>query len=301
MKMVFRYRLNRLRGQILGWGVALALLSLLIAQFYATMLKQQEQFEELLESYPEELLAFFGESVEIATPSGYLSYYSFSMMPIILGIFAVLMGSGLLASDEESGRLDLILAHPISRAALLWGRMLAFLVATLVILVLSWLGLVIPTAWTSLDVSWFELVLPYLSLLGILMFFGTLALLLSLLLPSRRLAASAAGVALMGSYFLTALARINADLEPVAKLSPLYYYQGGEAMDGLNTAWFAGLIVFAALFVILAWWRFQRRDIRVAGEGGWRRPKLRSLSRLIPRPDPGRESVAAPEGATARR
>jgi ABC-2 type transport system permease protein len=275
MKTIFRYRLARLRGQILGWGIALALLSLLIAQFYGTMLDQQEQFEELIESYPEELMAFLGDSADLGTPSGYLGYYNFSMMPVIVGIFVVLVGSGLLASDEESGRLDLILAHPISRTALLWGRFLAFVVTTLIILALSWLGLYLPTAWTPLDVGWIELTLPYLSLLGVLMFIGTLALLLSMLLPSRRLAATAAGMALVGSYFVSSLARINTDLEPVAKLSPLYYYQGGEAMDNFNATWFVGLLAVAVLFALLAWWRFQRRDVRVGGEGGWRLPSVR--------------------------
>jgi ABC-2 type transport system permease protein len=279
MQTVFRYRLARLRGQILGWGIALALLSLFIAQFYGTMLEQQEQFEKLLESYPKEVLAFFGDSLDLATPSGYLGYYNFSMMPLIVGIFVVLVGSGLLASDEESGRLDLIVAHPVSRAALFWGRWLAFVSATLAILGLSWLGLYLPTAWTPLDVGWLEVTWPYLSLLGALMLFGMLALLLSMLLPSRRLAASVAGMGLAGSYFLASLARINADLEPAARLSPLYYYQGGEAMEGLNTAWFAGLLMVALLFALLAWRRFWRRDIRVGGEGGWTWPNLRSFKR----------------------
>jgi len=28
------------------------------------------------------------------------------------------------------------------------------------------------------------------------------------------------------------------------------------------------------VLILLAWWRFQRREIRVSGEGGWKRPKL---------------------------
>jgi ABC-2 type transport system permease protein len=280
MKTVFRYRLARLRGQILGWGIALALLSLFIAQFYGTMLEQQEQFEKLLESYPKEILAFFGDSPDLATPSGYLGYYNFSMMPLIVGIFVVLVGSGLLASDEESGRLNLIVAHPVSRAALFWGRWLAFVSATLMILGLSWLGLYLPTIWTPLDVGWLEMTWPYLSLWGAVMLFGMLALLLSMLLPSRRLAASVAGMGLAGSYFLASLARINADLEPVARLSPLVYYQSGEAMDNFNAAWCAGLLAVALLFAGLAWWRFQRRDIRVGGEGGWAWPNLRRRQRV---------------------
>jgi len=277
MKTETRYRLARLRGQILGWGIALALLSLLIAQFYGTMLEQQEQFKELLESYPKEFTALLGEEMDLATPAGYLSYYIFSLMPIILGLFAVLVGSGSLAGDEESGQLDLIMAHPISRVALLGGRLAAFLLATLAVLALSWLALYVPTAWTELDAGGFELLLPYLSLLGVLAFFGSLALLLSLLLPSRRMTAMAAGILLVGSYFLDALARIDPDMASLARLSPLYYYQGGQAMESFNLAWFIGLLAASAMFALLAAWRFQRRDVRVGGEGGWRLPR-----RLLP-------------------
>jgi ABC-2 type transport system permease protein len=124
---------------------------------------------------------------------------------------------------------------------------------------------------------------PCLSLLAALLLFGTLALLLSMLLPSRSTAAMTAGILLVGSFFLNGLAYLNPDIEPVAKLSPLYYYQGGKALDSFNVAWFSGLCAGALLFALLAWWRFQRRDIRVGGEGGWKRPTLGSLSRLLPR------------------
>jgi ABC-2 type transport system permease protein len=158
--------------------------------------------------------------------------------------------------------------------------------------------LYIPTSWTPLDVGWVELAWPYLSLLGVLMFFGTLSLLLSMLLPSRRLAATAAGLTLVGSYFLTSLARINADLEPMAKLSPLYYYQGGEAMDSFSVIWFVGLLALAILFALLAWWRFQRRDIRVGGEGGW---AWSSLSRWLPRRFLARHTTMVSGGTMAQR
>lgn len=277
IKTVFRYRLAHYRGQILGWGVALALLGLFIGQFYTTMQEQQAQFQQMLESYPQEFLAFFGDSADIATPSGYLSYYHFSMLPLILGIFAVLVGSGLLASDEESGRLDLIVAHPVGRTALFWGRFLALAAATLAILACSWLGLYLPTLWTPLDAGALALAWPYLSLFAVLVLFSALAVLLGMLLPSRRAATSMAGLMLVSSYFMNALSRLNADLETLARLTPLYYYQGGEAIGGLNVAWVVGLLAVALVLALLAAWRFQRRDIRVGGEGGW--PSWRRLLR----------------------
>jgi ABC-2 type transport system permease protein len=284
MQTVFRYRLARLRGQILGWGISLALLGVMMVQFYGTIAEQRDQFEQLLDSYPQELIAFFGNFDNFVTPSGYLGIEFFSYMPLILGIFAILVGSGMLATDEENGRLDLILAHPVSRRTLYWGRLSAFVVATLAILVLSWLGLYVPSRWTELNVvGLVEMIQPFLSVFGVLMFFGTLALLLSQFLPSRRLSAMTAGILLVGDFFLIGLANINTNLKPVAKLTPLYYYQGGEAIDNPHLSWVVGMLALAILFAIVAWWRFERRDIRVGGEGGWRRPSLSLLSRLLPR------------------
>lgn len=274
MTTIFRYTLSRFRGQILGWGIAILLLGLMLMWFYPSIAEQQETLEQLLEIYPAELSAFFGDLSAMATPEGFLSVEYFSYMPLILGIFALLMGSGLLASDEENGTLDLVLAHPVSRTALFLGRLIAFVVATLAILAISWLGLVIGTVWTSPAPGWGEMALPFLSLLAILLLFGALALLLSMLLPSRRLAAMTAGLVLVASFFITGLAHISEELETIAKFSPLNYYQSGEAMNGLNHQWFWGLVAFAVLFALLAWWRFQARDIRVGGEGGWQWPSL---------------------------
>ena len=274
MRTVFQYTLSRFRGQILGWGIAILLLGLMLMWFYPSIAEQQENLEQLLEIYPPELSAFFGDLSAMATPEGFLSVEYFSYMPLILGIFAVLMGSGLLVSDEENGTLDLVLAHPVSRTALFFGRLLAFVVATEAILAISWLGLVLGTVWTPLAPGWGEMALPFPSLLAMLLLFGALALLLSMLLPSRRLAAMTAGLVLVGSFFITGLAHISEGLETVAKFSPLNYYQSGEAMNGLNLQWFWGLVAFAGLFALLAWWRFLRRDIRVGGEGGWQWPSL---------------------------
>ena len=107
------------------------------------------------------------------------------------------------------------------------------------------------------------------SLLGVLLLFAMLALLLSMLLPSRRVAAMTAGTLLVFSYFVTSLAKLNSSLKPVARLMPLRYYQSADAIEGLNYAWLSGLLGVALLFTVLAWWRFERRDIRVAGEGSW--------------------------------
>ena len=270
MLQIFRYALVRSRGQIIGWGIALFLLGLLMVSFYDTIAEQKDQFEELLKSYPPEMMAFFGDITSITTPEGYLSAEYFSFMPILLGIFVLLAGSGLLASDEEKGTMDLILAHPVSRSSLFFGRLLAFVATTTIILAIGWVGIIVPMSWSIMDIGLGAAALPFLSLLAVIMLFGTLALLLGMLLPSRRLAAMITGLVLVASFFITGLAHISESLEGIAKLSPLNYYQSGDAILGLNGAWFGGLVAAALVFAALAWLRFERKDIRVGGEGGWR-------------------------------
>ena len=170
------------------------------------------------------------------------------------------------------------------------------------ILVITWLGLAIPSRWTALkEVSVVGLAWPFVSIFGVLMFFGVLALLLSLVLPSRRSAAMLSGLLLVADFFLVGLSQVNSDLESIAKVTPLYYYQGGAAIDEFNAGWVVALLAVAFLFALLAWWRFERRDIRVGGEGAWQRPARRSLTHLIPRRAAARPEVAAAEGAAAQR
>jgi ABC-2 type transport system permease protein len=230
---------------------------------------KQEQISELAEDFRPMISAMGGDVNNLASPPSFLSMRYFSLMPLVLGVWAVLAGSGLVAADEENGTLDLVLAYPVRRTSLFLGRWLALLAAIVLILAVAWLGLVL-FAWRyGFPVGAAALVRPFVSLWAVLLFFANLALLLSLVLPSRRLASAATLLVLVGGYFVTMLARIDTRLETLARLSPLQYYQSGEAVGGLNLAWLAGLLAGAALGLALAWRRFERRDIRVAGEGVW--------------------------------
>ncbi len=177
-----------------GWGLGVTALGLILIPFYDVFMAEQADFLEMVESYPPEFLAFFGgDAASLATTEGYLGMYAFSMLPVIVGIFAVIVGSGLLASDEESGRLDLIVAYPVSRAALFSGRTLPFVATSRGILILGWLGFTVLLGGSSLDVGWGQMALPFLPLLAQMLVYGALALLLSMLLPARRLAGAVAG------------------------------------------------------------------------------------------------------------
>jgi ABC-2 type transport system permease protein len=263
-----KHTLRRLRGQTLGWGIGLALYGLLMGYMYDTI-KAIEGLDAMIASYPPELLAFFGDVLSIRTPAGFISVYYTSYIPLIIGIFAVSAAAGLIAGDEERGTLDLIMAHPIGRTALYWARALGFAVSLALVLLLGYLGWLVTLPSSNMDINALQLLWPFVPIFSLLLLFGALALFLSMLLPSSRLAAMTAGGLLVANFLLLGLANLNADLKAVMDLTPFAFMQDGDAIDGLRWDWIAGLLAVAVALAAGGWLLFRRRDIRVGGERSW--------------------------------
>ncbi len=273
---IFRFSSWRLRWTVLGWGIPLMLLGLITTPFYDLVAENERQLRPVIQGLKPLVKSFIGGDAaeEIFTPQGFLALRYFAFLPIILGIFSAVSGSGMLVSDEERGILDFLLAHPAGRASVFFGRLFALCCALTAILGLGWIGLWCGV-WRadSLHFPPGELLLPYASVMAVSLFFMTLALVLSMIMPSRVAAAMTTGFVVLAGEIITNLAKAIAQLETTARFSPLTYFQA-NAMRGLNILPVLGLLAFALLFSLLAWIGFQRRDIRVAGDGGWKLPFL---------------------------
>ena len=267
---VFRHHLRSRSTAIIAWGASLFILAAYLVALHDAFVSQQEQYLSLISAYPPELMAAFGGSADLFTPSGFLNFTFFSYATVLLGFLAISLGSGMLAADEERGRLELVAAYPINRRSIFAARVLAVLLGIALILCVSWLGFVLFISGTGLEkVSAAQIALPHLELLVLMFFFFSLALLLSQVLPTRGAASGVAIALLLASYVLKVLLELDDSLASVEKFSPLHYIKGGYAIDGLNPAWILGLLGVGLLLLLLAAWRFERRDLRLSGEGSW--------------------------------
>ena len=277
MFTVIRYSLRKSRGAIIGWGIGLAALGLMMGSLFDMVASSGDLMESYVEALPE--FAELFNMAAMSTPIGWLDVEYFSFLPLIIGLFATGAGASLLARDEESGELDLILAHPVSRTVLFWGRFLANTLVIIVLLLISWASLLLTMTWSEgFTIPALDLLLPFTSLFGILMFFMTLSLLLSMLLPTRRMASMVAGMLVAASFFITLLSGLVEELERASDFSPLTYLETSTAIEnGLNMTWCGVFIAIVLVLALLAWQLFQRREVRVGGEGSWRFQDLRKV------------------------
>lgn len=269
MLAIFRRKLFRNWLMILGWGIGLAILGYYLFDIYETLFQESVDLIQLLDAFPEGVMAFFGaEDINIFEPTGFLHLEFFSYMPIVLGIMVITSATGLIIKKEEEGTLELIIAQPISRSALFWSRLLALIVSLVLILAIIWGGFALGLSQTeAFELDQEQLVLPLISLFAVLLVFLSLALFLSMVLPTSGAAGLVTGFLLIASFFVSSLSQLDEDLETLNNFSPLKYYQGGGALDGLNYEHLLILFGLSVLFIGLAWFLFLKRDLRFGGTG----------------------------------
>lgn len=262
----FLNTLRRLRGAIIGWSIGLFLYDIMMSSFWDSM---SEIGADFIESYPEEIIAFFPSIAKFTTPIGYMDTYYSAFMVLIIPIFAITTCAKLLVGDEEDGILDLVISYPVSRARLLWGRLFAFLTGTVLILIGAWLGWIVPAKSSGFPLTAYELLLVQLPIFALMLLLGSVAMLLSMWLPSAGSGSGITIAALVGNFLLVGLSNINQDLLPIYEKTPLYFTQGANITESVEWGWLGGLVGASLIIFLIGWWVFSRRDIRVGGEAGW--------------------------------
>lgn len=237
---------NTLRAswkQILYWGLGLGALGLYI-DFIASSPDIIAGYAELFKTMPPALLQAFGASdVAIFTTSeGWIVSIFVSEAAIFLSAFAVLAGLNITANDERSGVMDVILSLPISRAAYMLERWIAYALIGLAIVLLTAVITVAGMIAMNIDAPSDVIFASILNLYPSALLVMTVTSLLATLLRRRALAIGLSAAFVIVSYLFNAIgaAAGGAVADLMERLS-YFSYVHGEAFvlgtyDPANTA-----------------------------------------------------------------
>jgi len=225
-----------------------------------------ESLADLLDQFPEVLLALFGGG-DMSTPEGWYQLETFGMMaPISVMVVTLAIGAGGLAGEEERRTMGLLLANPVKRSTIVLQKTTAMVLYGFVVGFSIFAGVAIGSLLGGLgmDIGNIAATSLLVTLVGVA--FGAFALMLSAATGRSKLAVyGTVGVALV-TFVVNAFKDYSDALIGWAKWSPFYYYLTSDPLfNGMNWRHGAVLAGLAIALVALAIVLFNRRDLRQTG------------------------------------
>jgi ABC-2 type transport system permease protein len=256
--------LRERRRSLVWWALGIAVLVGVTVAFYPSI-RGDEALNSYAEKLPESLRALFaGGELDMASPAGYLNSQVFALTaPLLLLIFSIGAGAGLIAGEEERGTMDLLLAQPVRRRDYVLQRFLALtaLVAAVSAVLLATVAL--GSLAVDLEIGFGKLVAATVSVALLALFFGAFAEAVGAVRPGRgRAIALAAGLAI-AAWMLDGFAQAVDALEAWRPLSPYYQALGHDPLrQGIPWGGWAALAAATLLATAIAAIGLERRDIR---------------------------------------
>lgn len=264
LRSVFGKTLWERRRSIIWWMLGMAALALLTVAFWPS-LRDQAGLGDFLESFPPELLALFGieDAQELLTPAGFVSSRLYaSIGPILLTVFAISIGTSVMAGEEDRGTMDILLAQPVTRRRLVLDGAAAMTVLVSIVAATLLAVLFATNPIFDLEFNGSAIVAANVGITLLALLHGALALAVGGITGNRGLTLGVATAVVVFGWFINALAEIVDELKPVQALSPFHWFlQGTPLARGWD--WPANVLmaVVTVGFVAVAVWAFQRRDV----------------------------------------
>lgn len=245
---------------MIAWSLGLVAIASLYLPLFPSM--RSPELTSLLDSLPPELVRTIGYE-DITTGAGYTQATFFGLIGfVLLTIAATAWGAAVTGGAEESGRLELTLAHAVGRVSYALQSAGAVLVRLLALGVVAGLAVWMWNGPGQLDLVPGNLLAVVAAWLGLGFVAAAAAFAAGAATGRRSVAIGAgAGVAVAG-YVLQALANNSDDLDALRAFSPFAWAFGSAPLSngwdagGLALLWGLAAVLIAAGALALA-----RRDI----------------------------------------
>ncbi|PIR97053.1 MAG: hypothetical protein COT91_03480 [Candidatus Doudnabacteria bacterium CG10_big_fil_rev_8_21_14_0_10_41_10] len=257
---------NRKKFIIVYAIIGVTLLWMYLAMFPA-IAEKSDDFNKLLESYPESFTAILGvEEINFSTVENFIALEHMSIMwPIMVVLLLLGLAGPAIAGEIEKGTIELILSRPVSRVAVFAGRYLAATVA-LVVFILFSIFMVFPlAALHGIEIS----AMNHFKVSFMGLFFGlsvlSLGMLFSVIFSEKSKVYFTTGGIVGLMYIFSVASNLSENVAALKYFSFFYYFDGVQVMtksqlNGLSVLVFLFFILLSSAF---AAYHFNKRDIAV--------------------------------------
>jgi ABC-2 type transport system permease protein len=253
------------RRALVGWCAGIVGYVALIASIFPSI-EGSPELNQLIESYPDVLKSLFGitGAGNLTSGAGFLdAELSSFMLPLLVLVLAIGSGARTFAGEEDAGRLELVLAYPVTRRSAVVMKGLAVLVEVVLACIAAVAAILLFDAIVGLDLSLGHVAGAFVWLVALGVFYGWLALAVGAAYPSRALALGIAAGTAAVDYLIGGLHDLAGWLDPFRFISPFWLVGQSPLQQGIDLL--GVVVVLAASVVVLAVGAtlVERRDLEV--------------------------------------
>lgn len=263
MRPIITWTVWQRRWSTMWWSVGVFGFIFLNMVFYPSFKDQAAEFQKSFEKLPDTAVQLFGGSTDFFSPVGFMnSQIFFLMLPLLLGILAISLGSGLVAREEQSRTIEPLLARPLSRAGFLFGKAWAGIAVLGMVSIVSLAAILGIGRAVHIEVPLLNMVVATFVCFLLALSFGAIAFLLAAIGRTRGGSLGIASVMALGGYLISSLAGTVAWLKWPSYIFPFHYYHSEEILRG-TFAWQPVVFIVGVTAVCgaLSWLTFRRRDL----------------------------------------
>jgi ABC-2 type transport system permease protein len=252
------------RRAIAWWTLGLIALTAFTLLAYPSV-RDSPEMNQYMEDLPEAVVALFGNETDLTSPEGYLNSQLFSLMaPLLLAIYAVTLGTGAIAGEEEKRTLDLLLSTPVPRWRVVVEKAVGIVAIVAVLGVGLWLQLWIEALAVDMEIGAGALAAATVASTLLALVLGALALTVGCITGRRGVSLAISSAVGVAAYLVSSLAPLYDGLEPLKRLSPFYWAIGTDPLrDGLSLGGTTALVAVTVALVGAGLVAFERRDVAV--------------------------------------
>ena len=262
MTEILKYEARRRVQGTIALVVILGFFALLVVYIYPSIEAAAGSVEEYLSTLPESFQASFAIE-SYTTIEGFLAseVYQFVWL-LLVGLYLAYVAGGIVAGDVESGRIDLLLATPVSRTRVIVEKYLSLLVPIAILNLVMPLFVLGGVIAVGESISLLDLLLLHVFSIPYLLLTGAIGLALSVAF-NRADIAQRGSLAVIFMLFIIDSVTVGTDFEWLGDVSPTRYFSPIDILVDSQVDVGGALVLLAAAFALLviSAERFRRADL----------------------------------------
>ncbi|MGN1015706.1 MAG: ABC transporter permease subunit [Faecousia sp.] len=259
---ILRHELRQGWKALAIWTGCIGFFVVICVLMYPQMEQQMADVTAMFASMGSFTAAFGMDRLNFGTLTGFYAVECGNILGIGGALYAAMTGAGMLSKEEQTGTAEFLLTHPVTRSAVVTGKMIALMAQIVILNVLVYAMAVASIAAIGDSIPWKELTLLHLAYLLVQVELGGICFGLSAFFRQGSLGAGM-GLAI-GMYFVNILANISDKAEFLKYITPYGYAEGADilAEGKLNAVYVLIGMALCAAGILAAFWQYCRKDIR---------------------------------------